>query len=77
MEQTLPKMLRKVAERYPEINAQYSRTKSGDFIPTNYHDFFQNALDFAGGLLEYGVSRGERIGLVMQNPNQMISKPFI
>ena len=62
--QTLPKMLRGVAEKYPEINAQYSRTKKGDFIPLNYHDFYQTALDFAGGLLEHGVTRGERIGLI-------------
>ena len=64
MEQTLPKMLRRVAEQYPEVNAQYTRTKTGDFIPTNYHDFYQTALDFAGGLLQQGVVRGERIGLI-------------
>ncbi len=64
MEQTLPKMLRRVAEQYPEINAQYTRTRTGDFIPTNYHDFYQTALDFAGGLLKRNVLRGERIGLI-------------
>ncbi len=62
--QTLPKMLRNVAEKYPEVMAQYSRTKKGDFIPLNYHDFYQTALDFAGALLEHGVTRGERIGLI-------------
>lgn len=61
---TLPKMLRRVAEKYPEVNAQYTRNKAGDFDPTNYHDLYQNVLDFAGGLLEHGVTRGERIGLI-------------
>lgn len=64
IEQTLPKILRKIAEQYPEINAQYSRTKTGEFIPTNYHNMYQNVLDFAGGLMEHGVTRGERIGLI-------------
>lgn len=67
MEQTLPKMLKQVAETYPEINAQYSRTKTGDFIPTNYHNLFQRALDFAGGLIQLGVQRGDRIGLISDN----------
>lgn len=65
--QTLPKMLRKVAGMYPEVDAQFSRTRSGDFIPTNYHDLYQNVLNFAGGLLELGVVRGERIGLISDN----------
>ncbi len=67
MEQTLPRMLRSVAERFPEINAQYTRSKSGEFLPTNYHDFYQNSLDFAGGLLNLGVSRGSKIGLISDN----------
>lgn len=67
MEQTLPKMLRHSAEKWPELNAQYSRTKKGDFIPTNYHDFYQKALDCAGGLLTLGAKRGSRIGLISDN----------
>ncbi len=64
MEQTLPKMIQSIAEKYPEVIAQFSRTKTGDFIPTNYHDFFQRSLDFAGSLLELGMKRGDRIGLI-------------
>src|SRR5574344_1607581 len=67
MEQTLPKMLRKSAEKYPEINAQYARTKTGEFIPVNYHDMYQKTLDFAGGLLELGEVRGSKIGLISDN----------
>jgi len=67
MEQTLPKMLRRTAEKYPEIYSQYSRTKSGDFIPVNYHDMYQKSLDFAGGLLQLGQKRGSRIGLISDN----------
>lgn len=67
MEQTLPKMLRRSAEKWPELNAQYSRSKKGDFTPINYHDLYQTALDCAGGLLSLGAKRGSRIGLISDN----------
>src|SRR5574344_429487 len=67
MEQTLPKMLRHTAEKYPETNAQYSRTKTGKFIPVNYHNMYQKSLDFAGGLLKLGEVRGSKIGLISYN----------
>jgi long-chain acyl-CoA synthetase len=67
MEQTLPKMLRHTAEMYPEIDAQFSRSKTGEFIPLNYHDMYQRSLDFAGGLLELGEKRGSKIGLISDN----------
>lgn len=66
-EKTLPKLMRRSAQRWPEINAQYSRTKTGDFIPTNYHDMFQNALNFSGALLKLGIKRGDTIGLISDN----------
>ncbi|MBQ4236025.1 MAG: AMP-binding protein, partial [Treponema sp.] len=64
---TLPKNLRKIAEKYPELIAQYSRNASGDFEETNFHDMYQIALDFGGGLLSFGATRGERIGLISDN----------
>lgn len=67
MEQTIPKLMRKAAQKYPEITAQYSRTKTGDFEERNYHDMLQFALDFAGGLADLGVVRGEKIGLISDN----------
>ncbi len=66
-EETLPKNLRKVAEKYPELVAQYSRNASGDFDETNFHDMYQIALDFGAGLLSLGATRGERIGLISDN----------
>src|SRR5574344_297086 len=67
MEKTLPKILREVAEKYPETTAQIARTKMGDFIPINFHDMYQTALDFGGGLLSLGEKRGGRIGLISDN----------
>ena len=66
-EGTLPKILKKSAERWPEIEAQVTRLKSGEYVSNNYHDLYQGALDFAGALLSLGVKRGERIGLISDN----------
>lgn len=67
MEQTLPKMLRKVAADYPEIPAQYSRVPDGNFESITYRELFDTALDFAAGLLCTGVTRGEPVGLISDN----------
>ena len=64
---TLPKLVRKSAIQWPEISAQLSRTKSGDYKEINYHDLFENAMDFAGALLDIGVKRGDRVGLIADN----------
>lgn len=64
---TLPKMLQKAAEKYAELNVQYTKNKAGVFEPTNYHDMFQKSLDFGGGLLELGIMRGDKIGLISDN----------
>ncbi|MCR5607077.1 MAG: AMP-binding protein [Treponema sp.] len=67
MEQTLPKMFRKVAEQHPEIVAQYYHGPDGNFIPVTYKDAYQNSLDFGAGLLALGIKRGDRIGLISDN----------
>ena len=59
--------MRASAQKYPEVIAQYSRAKTGEFEGRNYHDMFQAMLDFAGGLKSLGVVRGEKIGLISNN----------
>ena len=64
---TLPKLLQKIAKKYPDIAAQYSKNEQGNFIPLSYSQLFDRVLNFAGGLLSLGVSRGDRIGLIADN----------
>jgi long-chain acyl-CoA synthetase len=65
--ETLPKLLQNSAAKWPEVPAQLSHTKNGGYRETNYHTLFQNALDFSGALLEMGVERGDKIGLIADN----------
>lgn len=66
-EETLPKLLRKSAQRWPLVSGQLSREKSGGYKEVTYHDLFQNALNFSGALLELNVKRGDKIGLISDN----------
>lgn len=67
MEQTLPKMLKKTAEDFPELAAQMSKDKSGVFQPINYRKLFDISLDVGAGLLANGIKRGDLIGLISDN----------
>lgn len=72
MEQTVPKMLRKSATEWPEVIAQYSRLKDGEFEPVTYRDLYQNAMDFGAGLLSLGIKRGDLIGLIADNRKEWL-----
>lgn len=67
MDQTLPKLLKRIAEEHPDVASHYSKNKTGEFIPTLYKDYFQTALNFGAGLLSIGTTRGEHIGLICDN----------
>lgn len=67
MDQTLPKLLKRIAEEHPDTASHYSKNKSGEFVPTLYKDYFQTALDFGAGLLSIGTKRGDHIGLICDN----------
>lgn len=67
MEQTLPKMLKAIYKKYPEIAAQYSKNADNEFEPVAYKDLFNTALNIGGGLLSLGVKRGDHIGIISDN----------
>ena len=64
---TLPKLLQKLAKKYPDIAAQYSKNEQGNFISLSYSQVFDRVLNFAGGLLSLGISRGDKVGLIADN----------
>ncbi|MDR1024344.1 MAG: long-chain fatty acid--CoA ligase, partial [Treponema sp.] len=83
-ERTLPLMLRKRAAETPDIVVQYvketpARWQNGQeagqrFKPKNYRQFYDEIRYAAGGLLELGVKRGDRVGIVADNrPEWMVS----
>lgn len=68
MKDTLPKILKEIAEKYPDSLAQgYKKTRDGNFIFFTYREAYQRVQSFAGALAELGVKRGDHIGLISDN----------
>lgn len=67
MEQTIPKILRKVAAEHGEKASHYKKNEKGDFIPTTFAAYYDSARDFGAGLLSIGIERGAHIGLISDN----------
>lgn len=64
---TIPKMIKKTSEDFPEVIAQYKRQKNGEIETYLYRDMFQLGLDFGAALLSLGIKRQEKIGLISDN----------
>jgi len=62
---TVPKMVRAVSEKYPEVVAQYSKNKAGDFEGITYRNLFQKAMDFGAALLSLGVKENSQLVLFL------------
>lgn len=67
MEQTVPKMLKDSAGKWPEIPAQYFKNTAGTFSFFTYKELLEKVLDFGAGLLSLGIKREENVGLISDN----------
>jgi len=72
MDQTLPKLLRRIASEYADIPGQYSRNPDGSFQATPYNEYYSTVLDYAAGLLSVGHRRGDHIGLIADNRKEWL-----
>lgn len=64
---TVPKMIKDSAEKWPEVPAQMKRVEGGEFETILYREMFQFGLDFGAALINLGVKREDRIGLISDN----------
>lgn len=67
MDQTLPKLLKRISTEHPNTPGLYSKDKSGTFQPVLFSEYFDIVLNFGAGLLSLGVVRGDLIGLISDN----------
>ncbi len=72
MERTLPLLLRSIQKKYPDTEVQLWKDQSGLFQPTNYAQFYQEVLNFAAGLQNYGVKRDHHLGLISDNRREWL-----
>jgi long-chain acyl-CoA synthetase len=67
MADTIPRMFLEQVKTSPDVAAQYSKNEGGEFKPTSYAGLLEDVKRFAAGLLELGLGRGDRVGLISDN----------
>ncbi len=67
MEQSIPQLLKRIANEYPDLPAQYYRSPNGEFTPVLYRDFYASVLDLSSALLSSSHKRGDHIGIISDN----------
>jgi len=76
MDRTLPLMLKGRAKESPDVIIQYYKDKEGKYCSRTYHQFYEKACDLAFGLLELGLKRGDKIGLIADNRQEWMVTDF-
>ena len=71
-EDTIPKLFARVCHDHGLIAAQLSKDAQGRFQPTSYSELHAEVGDFAAGLQELGVRRGDRVGLLADNRQEWL-----
>ncbi len=72
MAETIPRMFIEVAERQPEVIAQLSKDRNGQFQPTSYRNLLELTGAFAAGLAALGIKRKDRVGLISDNRKEWL-----
>ena len=72
MYKTLPQMIYKKSQDFPELNIQFSKNTEGTFLPVTYKDFVNTMLDFSAGLLAIGEKEYSNIGLICDNRKEWL-----
>ena len=76
MEKTLPLMIRDRAKNTPDIIIQYYKNREGLYNSISYCQFYEEVCFLAAGLLDIGVKRGDRVGLIADNCQKWMVTDF-
>ena len=72
----LPLLLKKRAAECPDITLQAFKNELGKFESHNYQLVYRRVLDLACVLREYGVCRGDLVGLISDNRREWLLTDF-
>jgi long-chain acyl-CoA synthetase len=67
MDQSIPKLLRRISAQYPDLPGQYTRVSGDTFEAIPFRDYYEAVLDLAAGFLSLGHKRGDHVGLIADN----------
>lgn len=71
-EETIPKRIRAIAEKFPHEDCLYTKDAQGVFHMLPYRDLFHKVRTFGTGLMEIGMKRGEHIGIISDNREEWV-----
>lgn len=63
----LPEMYCRAAEVFGQMPAFASRHEDGRWVPTSYRELWERGCHLAAALMDWGVQRGDRVGLFADN----------
>jgi long-chain acyl-CoA synthetase len=69
---TVPKRVRDVAKKYPDIAALMSKDETGEFKKTSFSELMEQCAAFACALHDLGINRGDHIGIISDNRREWI-----
>jgi len=67
MEDTVVKTMWSVCHRYPDSAALMSKARNGEWTTLSFKEFASRFERFGAGLLDFGVKRGDHIGVISDN----------
>ena len=67
MNETIPGMFLRIADRHPGIAAQLYRDAAGSIRSVTYGALLQEVRSAAAGFIDFGVTRGEVVGFISDN----------
>ncbi|MCD1655822.1 AMP-binding protein [Treponema zuelzerae] len=72
MDQTLPKLLKRIASEYPDLPGQFAKNSAGRFEPVFFRDYYEIVLSLGAGFISLGHQRGDHIGLIADNRKEWL-----
>ena len=65
--ETIPLLFESICDRYPDKPAQLSKDANGVFHPRSWSELRREVDRIAAGLIDLGITRGDRVGLISEN----------
>jgi long-chain acyl-CoA synthetase len=69
---TVPRRIKSVAERHPDLPIILSKDAQGDFQPVAFKEFFEIVKVLGTGFAELGIRRGDHIGIIADNRKEWL-----
>ena len=72
MEDTVVRKHWATAERYPDNTALMSKDRDGKWTSLTFRQFAESYECFGAGLLDFGVKRGDHVGIISDNRKEWL-----